>query len=90
VGHHAGRSARIQPVEAVALDDVQVCAPVAPTAARLCVASSVTWAPVLSNASVHPVGGVTAVDELSIPTPPMTIAPAVVVVTSGTVSFAAE
>jgi hypothetical protein len=90
VGDHAGRSARIQPAEATALDNVQVCAPVAPAAVRLCVASSVTWAPVPSNASVHPEGGVTPVDELSSPTPPMTIAPAVVVLTPGTVSFAAE
>jgi hypothetical protein len=55
---------------------------------RACRADSDTCAPAPSQLSGHPCGAVTIPVEASIPTPPTSIAPAVVVVTPGTFSLA--
>ena len=84
----AGRSARNQPAEITPVLKPQVAFPVGPAVGRACRADSETWAAVPSQFSVQDAGGVTVAAEEFIPTPPTSIAPAVVVVTPGTVRVA--
>ena len=85
----AGRRARSQPAEPTANSPItQVTVPVAPASPAGPCASSATCAPVLSQLSAQAEGGATAVALLSRPTPPITMAPLVVLVTPGTVRAA--
>jgi len=63
--------------------------PLLPAAACTLWATSVTWIPVASSASVQPLGGVTPELPLLTATPPTSRAPAVCVVTAGTASVVA-
>jgi hypothetical protein len=85
----AGRNARSHPAEITSVLKVHVASPVAPTTGRACRADSDTCAPAPSQLSVQPCGAVTVAEEEFIPTPPTSIAPAVVVDTPGTVRLAA-
>jgi hypothetical protein len=84
----AGRNARNQPAEITPVLKFQVAFPVGPAVGRACRADSETWAAVPSQFSVQDAGGVTVALEEFIPTPPTSIAPALVVVTPGTVRAA--
>src|SRR4051812_44902810 len=85
--HHRGFSARAQPAALIEVLSVKVFVPLAPAAGTALYARSTSCPPSPSQASVQPRGGLTVAVVWLIPTPPMSIAPGVTVVTLGTATL---